>query len=129
MYVKEFVFACILFVVLSHLVFIFDESIFGIVLFVLLSIFGFIAPWVMSDMMLAYDANNVTVFGPLYVLLTLIVVVAVAFISEKHALRNVIIVEILITSIFITITYQHFDEKVFTEKSMPYTTVESSDWI
>ena len=125
MYVREFVFACILLAVLWHLAFIFDESLFGIVLFVLLSIFGFIAPWAMLDMMLAYDTNDAAVFGSLYLLLTLIVVVA--FISKNHRIRNVIIVEMIITSIFIAITYPHFDEKVFTEKSMHYTTVECSD--
>ena len=127
MCVREFVFACILLAALWHLAFIFDESLFGIVLFVLLSIFGFIALWAMLDMMLAYDTNDVAVFGPLYLLLTLIVVVAVAFISKNYRIRNVIIVEMIITSIFIAITYPHFDEKVFTEKSMHYTTVECSD--
>ena len=83
----------------------------------------------MLDMMLAYDTNDVTVFGPLYLLLTLIVVVAIAFISKKHHPGSVIIVEMIITSIFIAITYPHFDEKVFTEKSMHYTTVECSDWV
>ena len=129
MCVREFVFACILLAVLWHLAFIFDESLFGIVLFVLLSIFGFIAPLAILDMMLAYDTNDVAVFGPLYLLLTLIVVVAVAFISKKHHPGNVIIVEMIITSIFIAITYPHFDEKVFTERNIPYVTEESSDWV
>ena len=129
MYVREFVFACILVVVLCHLALVFDDSIFGIVLIVLLVNFGFIAPWAMLDMMLVYDSNDVTLSGPLYLLLTLIVVVAVAFISKKHALRNVIIAECLVASIFIAITYPHFDEKVFTERNIPYVTEESSDWI
>lgn len=129
MCVREFVFACILLAVLWHLAFAFDESLFGSILIVLLIFFGFIALLAMLDMMLAYDINDVTLSGPLYLLTMIISAIAVAFISKKHHPRNVIIVEMIITSIFIAITYSHFDEKVFTERNIQYVTEESSDWL
>lgn len=129
MCIREFVVACILLVVLWHLAFIFNENIFGIILMVLLVIFGFIAPWFMFNMMLTYEPNDAVLFSLLYLLFMLIIVGAVAFTSKKHALRNIIIAEMLITSIFIAITYPHFNEKVFTEKGTSYVTIESSDQV
>ena len=53
----------------------------------------------------------------------------VAFNTEKYSITKAIIVDFLILIVFIAITYPHFDEKVFTEKYIPYVTEESSDWL
>lgn len=129
MTVLEHAFMCILLIVICNVDLMYDDHTFGgaltasfIVALVLYLPISLLHPP-------NYERNCFFYVWIFYSMVIIISWIVVAYNSNDHFKRNIIITEILITLLFIAISYPHFDEKISIKNSTNHITEENSNWI